>query len=163
MSGNSFNSIKAQKEFFEQFQREYGKAVERVEFAQLWADTKTFSDLNLIPYLGEQNLSGLVVFCRDSLYFYSFPNDAYMGIIKRDALGSGDNKSQCICLTDLKNLKTSVPQKSWFSFLFPEDSRRINFSADCSGTKVNFSLSFLKKADLIYQEINVLLKHEDAK
>ncbi|MBO4321232.1 MAG: hypothetical protein J5857_12265 [Treponema sp.] len=157
MFGSKFNTANAQKEFFEQFQREYGKEVEKVEFAQLLADTKTFSDLNLIPYLGEQNLSGLVIFCKDSLYFYSFPNDAYMGIIKRDALGSGDNKSQCICLTDLNNLKATVPQKKRLSFLFPEDSRIINLSALISSTTIHFSLSFLKNAEPVYEEIKKIL------
>ncbi|MBP5358148.1 MAG: hypothetical protein J6Y69_03045 [Treponema sp.] len=158
MFGSGRSIEKAQKEFYEEFERKYGRAVQKLEFAQLRGSNKAFSDLNLVPYMGELTLSGVLVFCSDSLYFYSFPKESYMGIVKKDLYDNPDNVSQCICLSELRNIKAEFPKQGRFSFLFPEKSRNISFSAQGPSSTIYFTLAFLKKADMIYQEITGLLK-----
>ncbi|MBR7080361.1 MAG: hypothetical protein IKI40_07555, partial [Treponema sp.] len=118
MFGSGGSIEKAQKEFFEEFERKYGRTVQKLEFAQLKGSNKAFSDLNLIPYMGELTLSGVLVFCSDSLYFHSFPKESYMGIVKRDVYDNPANVSQCICLSELKNIKAEFPNRADSHFYF---------------------------------------------
>ena len=160
MFGSGGSIEKAQKEFYEEFERKYGKTVQKLEFAQLKGSNKAFSDLNLIPYMGELTLSGVLVFCSDSLYFHSFPKESYMGIVKRDVYDNPANVSQCICLSELKNIKAEFPKQGRFSFLFPDKSRNISFSAQCPSSTIYFTLEFLKKAEAVYEEIKKILNYE---
>ncbi len=160
MFGSGGSIEKAQKEFFEEFERKYGKKVEKVEFAQLKADNNAFRLLNLTPYLGENTLSGLLVFCTNTLYFHSFPHEGYMGIVKKELYENPDNVSQCICLSELKNIKAEFPKQGRFSFLFPDKSRNISFSAQGPSSTIYFTLEFLKKAEAVYEEIKKTLNYE---
>lgn len=157
MFGRSHDVADAQKKFFEDFESQYGKKVEKVEFAQLKADNNAFRLLNLTPYLGENTLSGLLVFCTKALYFHSFPHEGYMGIVKKELYENPDNVSQCICISDLKDIKAEFPKQSKFSFLFPEQSHNISFSAQGPSSTIYFTLEFLKKAEAVYEEIKKTL------
>ena len=80
-----------------------------------------------------------------------------MGIVKKELYENPDNVSQCICISDLKDIKAEFPKQSKFSFLFPEQSHNISFSAQGTSSTIYFTLEFLKKAEAVYEEIKKTL------
>ncbi|MBR7079270.1 MAG: hypothetical protein IKI40_01975, partial [Treponema sp.] len=59
--------------------------------------------------------------------------------------------------SELKNIKAEFPKQGRFSFLFPDKSRNISFSAQGPSSTIYFTLEFLKKAEAVYEEIKKIL------
>lgn len=145
--------VKARKAFFEEFEKKTGEAVVNVEFVSFRAEKKVYEMFRLKPSLGEDDMSGLIVFCEKSLYFYSFPTDNYFRLMLQQIAGNQKNEEQSFRLSDLSSVELSCMKTKWYSFLFPEQSRTLNVRGNYCGLDADFSLIFMKKATLVLEQM----------
>ena len=139
--------------FFAQFKEKIGKDVDFVEFATLTAWPKTFTFFGLEPPPGQNELAGLLVFCKDALYFYVFPTDNIFRLAMQRMAGDMENKEQCFCLSELKEVDLSFSARKSFRFLFPKQSRTVRLSAKFNLQAVDFTLCFTKDAATLISEL----------
>lgn len=134
-----------QKKFITYFEEKYNEKVKSFELAELRGSQKVIEILNLKQANFQDSLWGLLVFCKDSTYFYISPHESYISFFIRKSSGEEEPQEQCIKLSD-KNIRYSLLEKKWFNFLNSEINRTINCQLISENETCNFSFILNKKA-----------------
>ena len=110
----------AKENFFNDFEKRFGKKVSDIEMVNLEAGEKVFKELNLKPQNSTNSLWGLLVFCEDkTTFFYVHPSESMMSAMIRVAKQGELPEEQCVCLSKLKDFTILDYKKSWYDFFIP--------------------------------------------
>lgn len=141
----------AQRRFRAEFGAKVKDEVDSIEFAELRADGGVYQDLNLKSY--RTSVWGLVVFCKQSVWYYVAEQESYLSFFMK---GAGKTEERIVCLSGLSDIAYSLPRKGFFqSLMNPELSRTINASyTNLAGVRREFTLILNKKASGIFSRLS---------
>lgn len=149
-------NIDQEKErFVRDFEDKFKQHVNSMELAEFRASDAIFRMLNLKPGNTPNSLWGMICFCQDKDYFYSFSQENFVSFYVRKTSGAEDPVDQCICLTDL-NCKFNLPEKHFTDFMFPERKRTLKgFFLDEKKISHYFEFILNKKAADVISNFSV--------
>ncbi len=113
------------KKFFEKFEAEHNDKVEGAELATINATNTALRELNLHIQAGKVQLLGIVLFCKESIWFYVPESENYFSALVRKASHTEEEKPQSVCISALPSLKWALPRKTFFSFLSYEHKHTV--------------------------------------
>ncbi|MCR5763667.1 MAG: hypothetical protein K6G00_09840 [Treponema sp.] len=135
--------------FFKEFEEKVNEKVSSLELAEFRADSPIYKELNLNTY--RPSIWGLLVFCEKNVYYYVAPQESYMSFFTK---GAGRTEEKLLHISEFSDIKFSLPQKNFFSFLNPEISRSILMSyKNISGIERNVTLILNRKAEEVFLQL----------
>ncbi|MBQ9494381.1 MAG: hypothetical protein IJR50_01930 [Treponema sp.] len=146
------NDVRKQRQFFTQFGSKVGDTVDSVELVCMSADKITYDALNLRVQGGRTDIWGLLVFCKNSTYFYVMPYENYMTTLIRQMTHDDMPQEQLVDLRAVENFCVALPQKKWYSFLFFDAKHTLDASFTCNGTVHHLRMATKNSAGYIYKK-----------
>ncbi|MCQ2610937.1 MAG: hypothetical protein MJ169_04250 [Treponema sp.] len=131
----------SKENFCREFNERFGQEVSDIELINIEGAPQVFKALNLEPQYGGNQLWGLLVFCKEKIYFFVHSSESFMGSMFRVAAQKDAPPEQMIELTALNGLKVVDHKRRWYDFLFGYTRFQIDGRFCSDGQELRFVIN----------------------
>jgi|GEM_PF-1653440 len=151
------------EQFYQEFSKKVNDTVISLEMVNFQAEPATLNFLKLVKGGINDELWGLLVFCKHGLYFYVHPYESVMGMMFRQAARGKAPEEQLVVLHTLDELKFSIIKHKWYDLFspYPVDRLMMEFK-DTNGNHRTAFLMPHSHTEEVFDKISVILMEKRA-
>lgn len=139
-------------------EKNLGKKITGFELAELRGSSADVKALGISSKSGTGSAWGLILFCEKEIFFYYPATEGMFDFFFRQNSGEGPAEDQFVQLDNLEQLEFSVPKKTLFSFLNPEEKLSIIMKAIKDEYQLQLQFICMNNAAPVFEKLQGCLQ-----